>query len=258
MLIEPADFLRRLELTLCVLGQQRTSIAELFLLANAGHDIEQWTAVTVMHERFGGCQQTRARLGCEVLQPGNAAAILAIELEGCGEPRSACSVFDLLQVRAHRPWLIAEIECGDKDRVQSRCVIQIILKIEPALTFRRAAVPNGQQSREIGERSSIFWIDDKIGRSVPEHQTRSDDHAKVDALFFLDPLRLHMRPHDSSERVAIGYADACQPKLSRLLHHLFRMRARAEEGKVRRDTEFGEAHANRPCTNQRGASSSSP
>ncbi len=253
------DLFDRLELALRVLSKQRARLAQFLLFTNAGHDIKQRPAIAVVHERFCRRQQARARLRSELLQPPDAPAVFAIELEGRGKPSFTRALLDLLQIITQRKRFIAEFERWNKDRLQPLRVRKIIGKIQPALALRRAPVSNGQQPREVRIACAILRIDNEIGRSVAKHEPRADDHMKIALAFLTHRLGFDIGAHDASQRVAVSDAQSCQTKRDRLLDHLFRMRSRTQEREVGRYAKFSKAaHAKSPWTYQRGCVSVSP
>ena len=63
-----------------------------------------------------------------------------------------------------------------------------------------------------------------------------------------------VRTYDASQRVPIGDADGGKLQLGRLAHHFMGVRRAAQKREVGAGDKFGKrAHANSPCTYQRGS-----
>ena len=124
---------------------------------------------------------------------------------------------------------VAQIECRYEDRPQAFGVCDIIGDIEPTLPLRRATISDREQTRQVRVCRAIFRISDEVRRSIAKDESRADDKANIALSLLAQCFRLHMRAHDAGQRIAISDTTAGEPKRARLLHHFFRVRARAEE-----------------------------
>ena len=129
-----------------------------------------------------------------------------------------------------------------------------VLEVKRALSFLGAALAEGEQAAEPAVSRAIRRVSEQA-RGILQDEARAGD--ELDAHF----LGGEMGPHHAGERIRVGDGDGLVAKRLRGRHQLFGVRAAAQKGEVRGDVELGIAgwggrhHANTPCRNQHGASS---
>src|SRR3984957_11247222 len=109
----------------------------------------------------------------------------------------------------------------------------------------------GEQLAEPAVGSAVARIDQNVRRAVHKNEARTDQKFRLAGDFGI--FEFLVSPHHAGQRVVVGNADDGKTKLARLMHVILRMRAAAQERKVRRDSDFGIAafgHANSPCMYQ--------
>src|SRR5579871_2161485 len=131
--------------------------------------------------------------------------------------------------------------------------LQEIIQFQMAFALERAlaAFAAGEQLAEPAVSRAIARIDQNIRRAIDENDPRS--HQRPWLVRDVGILEFLEGPHDTSKRVVVGNADDGDTKFSGLMDIGLRMRAAAQERKVRGDADFRVTHANNPCMNQFGA-----
>src|ERR1700744_648630 len=129
---------------------------------------------------------------------------------------------------------------------------QEIVEPQKAFAFERplAALAFGKQLAQPAVRGTIARIDQDVRRAVDEDDPGSDQKPRL--VFYVWIIELLESPHDAGERVVVGDADDRKAKFCRLVDIGLRMRAAAQERKIRGDADFRVIHANNPCMNQFG------
>ena len=62
---------------------------------------------------------------------------------------------------------------------------EVIRKIQPTLAFRRAAITDREETRQVGVGCTVFRINDQIGRAISEDEPGANDDAKIAVLFLV-------------------------------------------------------------------------
>ena len=119
-----------------------------------------------------------------------------------------------------------------------------------ALAFFGAAVAARQQAAKPFVGQAVHRIRDRL-EAVARHQPRADQQTQILL------LRHGVGAHDTRQRVAVRDSDGGQPQFAGALDQFFRVACPAQKGEVRRHRQLRVAHANTPCTYQRGFASPS-
>src|SRR6516165_478516 len=133
-----------------------------------------------------------------------------------------------------------------------------------AFAFLCFEIASGDQTAEPAIGGAVGRIG-KHFEAIDRHQPRADNE------FYFSFFRFVMSAHHAGKGVAVGDADSGEPKLVGARHHFLRMRSATKEGTISGYSKLGKrahlhshansrekTHANRPCTNQRGAAVSRP
>ncbi len=181
---EPGHFLRRLQITFGIQGQQPAGLIEGYMLANAGDDILQHAAPGMMIENVIGGDQGNGIAGCDAGELRRAAPVVtAIEKPGCKPYRLFRGV--LLQFGNQRRQLsIVDPFRRHHDQVESFDPIKQIRQMQNAVALFRFQLAGRKQPRQPSPGSAVGGINENVGRAVGKDQPCARDDTKAfDARF---------------------------------------------------------------------------
>ena len=208
---QPRHFLRRLQISFGIQGQQPAGLIEGHMLANAGDDILQHAAPGMMIENVIGGDQGNEIAGRDAGELRHAAPVVAaIEKAGCKPERLFRGV--LLQFgKAASDSFRSSIRAGG-----------ITIRLRPSIRsirsgrcrmqspFSAFSLPADKQLRQPSPGGAVGGIGEDVGRAVGEDQPRARPTIRKPST-----PRHDMRAHHARDRIAVGDADCCQaPRLS--------------------------------------------
>ena len=119
---------------------------------------------------------------------------------------------------------------GHDNEIEAFDIFKQVVDEENAFAFIGAAFADGQQARQPSPGLPVLRIGEDVGRAVGEYEPRADGefqfrlvHSMLGiqfANFFIQLLRLHVRPHHAGNRIAVGDADPGQAQKLCLLDQI--------------------------------------
>ena len=256
---QPRHFVARLEITFGIGLEPLADRLDRGLLADAGEHILQRPARGMVIQHLVGREQRHAGLCCDVMQPRQAALVVAAIEQACGEPHPVgAAILQSLQhiegfcrLEPMRQRQDEKLTFGEFEEVVEGEVAFALFDPRDVV----AALAAGEELAQPAVSRAVARIDQDIGRAVDEDETRADQELWL--VFDFRIVELLVGPHHAGKRVVIGDADRGDAQFACLMHIGARIRAAAQEREIRGDADLGiargcrnAAHANSPCTNQ--------
>ena len=210
-----------------------------------------------MIEHLVGREQRHACFGGEIIEPRQAATVVAAIDQARGQPHAFGAAGFELGKNIQRLSIIEPMRQRQDQELAFRKLQQVgegemaFALLDPRDVV--AALAPGQKLAQPAIGGAIARIDENVGRAVDEDDARTDQQLWL--VQHLVIVELIPGAHHAGERVVIGNADHGNAELAGLMHIGARIRAAAQEREVRGDADLGISgrdHAKRPCTYQWG------